>query len=43
MALENGSRLPSITARTTDGATVDISTMSPGDDWTVVLFYRGHW
>ncbi|MGI9613999.1 MAG: hypothetical protein ACR2QO_13910 [Acidimicrobiales bacterium] len=43
MALNNGSQLPSISARNLDGETVDVATMSTGDDWTVVLLYRGHW
>ena len=44
--LENGVQLPSIPAKDLEGNTVDIGRIHAADDasnWTVVLFYRGHW
>ncbi len=42
MRLENGDRLPSITAVGPDGESVDIAELTAGG-WAAVLIYRGHW
>ena len=40
--LENGSVLPDIAARDTEGNGVALADVTAGS-WSVVLFYRGHW
>ena len=42
MRLNNGDKFPSVSGRTVGGESLTI----PEDlkqEWTVVLFYRGHW
>lgn len=40
--LENGQRLPEITAPVLDGSPMTLPEEIE-DVWTVLLFYRGHW
>lgn len=40
--IENGERFPELDARTTDGEEVRLPDFVEGD-WSILLFYRGHW
>lgn len=40
--LEPGDRMPSLTARSLDGAPVELPEHVLGS-WSILLFYRGHW
>lgn len=40
--LENGDRLPSLTADRVDGDAMTLPDDLAGS-WSLVLFYRGHW
>lgn len=40
--LENGDRLPSLTAPTVGGGSMTLPDDVDGD-WSLLVFYRGHW